>query len=387
MLQVVKYLIEGLAVSFASHLVSGGRLDIKEIILLGATAAAVFLVLEHFAPSIAVGARQGAGFGIGYQLVNEGYREPFIDQAGGYYEEEAQPSAEAQAGKGSTNPNKPYKLVDGQYSHKVLLAGFNENAKAYNSDMNCINQEQWPFGSSDDTQEGGAGAGAEAEAGAEARAEAGAEAEAGAGAGAGAEAEESTKKNDNNEILRDNNYRKADVLYSGDLVDIVTDGKYLQRGTIDSQIIFDKPLPKVGTNLSKIRLVHPKHDVGKQTPLSYGEPVYIMHNAYFNNSNLSKFIKYGERLQSHQDGPLFRAFNVYDANNKNRKGDIEPGTELLLSRGDQEGTNVYMKVEADNTVSSKSPQNEATKFTITLKRVYESNDKNLCVCPNDILYP
>ena len=381
MLQVVKYLLEGLVVSLASHLVSGGRLDVKEIVMLGATAAAVFMVLEHFAPSIAAGARHGAGFGIGYQLVNEGYDDG--QQLGGYYydgaEEETLPPAPAPAPapapKVADSPNKPYKLVDGQYSAKILLAGFNENAKAYNDESNCKDKESWPWGNDANAgteQEGGYYAGEE---------EAQAEAEAQAAQPA------PTQKKQDIEIVRDGNYRKADALYSGDLVDIVTNGKYMQRGTIDSQIVFDNPLPKVGTNLSKIRMVHPKHDSQKQTVLNYGEPVFIMHNAYFNNTNLSKFVKYGEKLQSHQDGPLFRAFKVYDADNKDRKGPIEPGTEILLARGDQEGDNVYLKVQDDKTVTSKSPQNEGTRFTVNLKRVHEANDRNLCVCPNELLYP
>ena len=179
------------------------------------------------------------------------------------------------------------------------------------------------------------------------------------------------------------------ALYSGDLVDMTTQGKFLQRGSIDSQIIFDVPLAKVGTNLSKIRFVHPKHSSTKQTPLSYGEPIFIMHNAYFNNMNQPKYIKYQPDgfLQSHQDGPLFRSFKVFDADNKDKRGPIEPGTEVYVCIGDQDGDNIFLKVEDNKSVTSKSPIANATRFQISLKRVFEMHDKNLCVCPNELMYP
>jgi len=56
-------------------------------------------------------------------------------------------------------------------------------------------------------------------------------------------------------------------------------------------------------------------------------------------------------------------------------------------RGDTEGSNVCLKVEADKSVSSKSDLANATKFEIRLTRVYELHDRNLCVCPNETLYP
>lgn len=69
---VVKYILEGLAVSVASHLVSKNRLNFKEIALLGVTAALVFMVLDQFSPAVSAGARQGSGFGIGYKMVGGG---------------------------------------------------------------------------------------------------------------------------------------------------------------------------------------------------------------------------------------------------------------------------------------------------------------------------
>lgn len=67
--RALKYFIEGLAVAFvAYYFVSKGRLNIKDIVMLGITAAFVFAILDTFSPTISLGARFGAGFGIGQGL-------------------------------------------------------------------------------------------------------------------------------------------------------------------------------------------------------------------------------------------------------------------------------------------------------------------------------
>ena len=67
--RAIKYLVEGLAVAFvAYYFISKGRLDIKDIVMLGITAAFVFAILDTFSPTISLGARFGAGFGIGQGL-------------------------------------------------------------------------------------------------------------------------------------------------------------------------------------------------------------------------------------------------------------------------------------------------------------------------------
>ena len=563
MIEVVKYIVEGLTVALASHLVSGGRLDIKELTILGITAAAVFLVLEMFSPSVANGARQGAGFGIGYGLVNEGHRSYHKQRGGELVKEPLYASQEQTISQEHTlsqhNPNVPYKLVDGQYSAKILLAGFNENAKGYNYETNC----HAPFDYDSTEQSGGAGASKNRLNTGETLTQDDSLSSTNglyrltlqsdgnlvlydtlnkaqwntATNGKGKAPYKLVMQTDNNLVLYDSantplwstrtqnkpgvayltlqddrnvcvynnqgtlwcsmsqlkpgetpppavvnkpsepivvgqlptlamqqptmemseqkpaptmqqptmemseqklapmmqqptmemseqklaptmqqetmaemssrrmmpivsantesrdtisydkNYRNTNVLYSGDIIDITSGDLYLQRGTIDSQIIFDKPLPKVGTNLSKIRFVHPKHRTDRQTALRYGESVYIMHNAYFNNVNLNKYIKHGDRLQSHQEGSLFRAFKIYDAINKDNTGPVEIGKDILLARGDQEGENVYTQIEADKSVSSKSSISKASRLVIKLRRVYETGNRNLCIYPRDTLYP
>lgn len=67
--RAVKYLVEGLAVAFvAYYFVGKGKLNIKDIVMLGITAAFVFAILDTFSPTVSLGVRFGAGFGIGQGL-------------------------------------------------------------------------------------------------------------------------------------------------------------------------------------------------------------------------------------------------------------------------------------------------------------------------------
>src|SRR5579863_8100142 len=63
--RAMKYLVEGGAVALAAYFIPRRKMDLQEVAMVAVTAAAVFAILDLYAPSIAAGARQGAGFGIG----------------------------------------------------------------------------------------------------------------------------------------------------------------------------------------------------------------------------------------------------------------------------------------------------------------------------------
>ena len=65
---LVKYLLEGLAVAVVAFYLPK-KTSLKEVALIALTASVVFAVLDMFAPSIALSARQGSGFGIGMNMV------------------------------------------------------------------------------------------------------------------------------------------------------------------------------------------------------------------------------------------------------------------------------------------------------------------------------
>jgi hypothetical protein len=67
--RALKYLLEGLAVAAAAVFIPKKALPMDEVAILALTAAAVFAILDVLAPSVGVTARQGAGFGLGANLV------------------------------------------------------------------------------------------------------------------------------------------------------------------------------------------------------------------------------------------------------------------------------------------------------------------------------
>jgi hypothetical protein len=71
--RALKYALEGLAVAVAAFLLprymGGKSLPLSQIIMISMVALATFAILDYASPSIAGGARQGAGFGIGARMV------------------------------------------------------------------------------------------------------------------------------------------------------------------------------------------------------------------------------------------------------------------------------------------------------------------------------
>ena len=67
--RVIKYLVEGLMVAIAAYAIPKRSLNIEEIVLIALTAAATFSILDTYVPTMGVSARNGAGFGIGANMV------------------------------------------------------------------------------------------------------------------------------------------------------------------------------------------------------------------------------------------------------------------------------------------------------------------------------
>ena len=67
--RLVKYLFEGLVVAFAAYLIPGKKLPARDVLVISLIASATFSILDLFAPAFAGGARSGAAFGIGANLV------------------------------------------------------------------------------------------------------------------------------------------------------------------------------------------------------------------------------------------------------------------------------------------------------------------------------
>ena len=67
--RAVKYMVEGIMVAIAAYAIPKRSLNLDEVMLIALTAAATFSILDTYVPSMAVGARSGAGFGMGANLV------------------------------------------------------------------------------------------------------------------------------------------------------------------------------------------------------------------------------------------------------------------------------------------------------------------------------
>lgn len=67
--RAIKYLIEGLVVAVVATIVPRKPLQVEEIGILALTAAAAFSILDVFIPSMGASARNGAGLGLGLNLV------------------------------------------------------------------------------------------------------------------------------------------------------------------------------------------------------------------------------------------------------------------------------------------------------------------------------
>jgi hypothetical protein len=178
--------------------------------------------------------------------------------------------------------------------------------------------------------------------------------------------------------------RLADVVYSGDLIDILSGTNIIQRSATNSQVILDRHLPDINTNLSKLRF---ENEIKTETslPIRYRERIHIKHNAMIDNKNMSRFIKYGERLQSHQDGPTYEVFRIFKRSNLDSSDYVKYGDEFVIAVGDQPGNKIYLKVEADLSISSEGNINDAVAFIAKLNRVSDPN--NLCVYPGETIYP
>lgn len=67
--RIIKYLIEGAVIAAAAIFIPKKALPLDEVATLAVLAAVVFALLDAVSPSIGVTARQGAGFGLGANLV------------------------------------------------------------------------------------------------------------------------------------------------------------------------------------------------------------------------------------------------------------------------------------------------------------------------------
>lgn len=77
--RILKYILEGLAVAVVAYLLLRDRLTQRELLTLALTSAVAFAILDQLTPVMGLGARMGAGVGLGLKLIGGGEEEYYYN--------------------------------------------------------------------------------------------------------------------------------------------------------------------------------------------------------------------------------------------------------------------------------------------------------------------
>lgn len=411
MQNILKYLLEGLAIALAIYLVNK-NIKPKEILMISLVGAVTFAVLDLFAPNVGSGARLGAGFGIGAKHV--GFGEHFQQS-----EEEVMMPEEIESVEEVKEIQEVQEVV--QESTELVqnnneLLGYDENDNTLASFDEPTNEEiqkemalkNKNVRNNTENMEGFTNYGGLLK---QAR---------NVGQVLTQQARnvfaEGFQNADDLDTPFENNKRIGGVLYSGDIVNLYeastfnTDNKSIvQRSATSSDILVSDEIQGVKTNLSKLRLV--KEDVNgglvssnKQVPISYGDTVFIRHNAYVNSVNTSLFVKVGKRVHSHQSGPGFNRFVILNPSDNTLTDNIKYGDSFVLkyegsgadlpegylykvTGNDDIPNSVKIQEHTDSIGTTVTDKPEPLVLVASLVRVHELGNRHLAVEPKGVLFP
>ena len=185
--------------------------------------------------------------------------------------------------------------------------------------------------------------------------------------------------------------RLENVLYSGDLIHLTSEGrdKYIQRMPTDSTIIFGSRIPYYGSNLSKLRFERIDHNPLQFQPLQYNQPVVIKHNSYHQNRNYPYFIKHGNELHSHQEGPLYTRYRILPAEEDDSKyGKYIRLNEPIILAVDQYNQTDYIQQKAQSgVVGARGTKETASPLYVEFVSPVEMGDQHLLIREGDKLFP
>ena len=373
---LLKYLLEGLAIAVACYVVCR-KTKVEEIFLIALSGAATFAVLDLLAPNVSDGARLGAGFGLGAQHVGfgEGFdAEPLSLDGDGV----KQPSVTDLLNEAEGDVDLPDDIVTGG----VDLSGGNLNSLDDAVTTNSDDDEKPPKVKQDEPF--------------------GIEGFSNCSVSSNARGVNGYRVIESFNVEDDKYERESNVVHSGDIIDLMNEdkGDYIQREISSSDVkLREKINDNVTTNLSHLRFVSDLADPNKQTKLTYGSKIRIMHNAIVNGINKNLYIKIGKKLHSHQDTNSNNEFKLINQKNPEDKGVVRYGDSFYIynytAGGVAAGILALDNETKDGSIISK-PMTTATAsvgdvggvpFVAVLKRTFELNNKNLCVCPGSTLYP
>ena len=385
---LLKYLLEGLAIATACYIVCK-KTKVEEIFLIALSGAATFAVLDLLAPNVSDGARLGAGFGLGAQHV--GFGEGFMPESYNMHESlslEDDGAYQEQQPNLSDMVNEAENIQDSEELNNVVA-----NVDLSGADLGDSNELLDTILPSDATpprvQEN-------------APESFGIEGFSNCSVSTHARGIYGFKTVESFTVEDDKYERESNVIHSGDIIDIMNDekGDYIQREISSSDVkLREKINENVTTNLSHLRFVSAIADPNKQTKLTYGSKIHIMHNAIVNGVNKNLYIKIGKKLHSHQSNKSFSEFKLINQKNPEDTGVVRYGDTFYIynytAGGIPAGILALDSETKDGSIVSK-PMTTATAsvgdvggiaLTAVLRRTYELNNKNLCVCPGSTLFP
>jgi hypothetical protein len=83
---------------------------------------------------------------------------------------------------------------------------------------------------------------------------------------------------------------------------------------------------------------------------------------------------------------MFKTYRIINPGKADDKSFVSFGIPILLRRADSSDLS-YLTIDKNDTITSKNAMDKASKFTLSLRRVYEAYEKNLCICLDEVLYP
>jgi hypothetical protein len=174
----------------------------------------------------------------------------------------------------------------------------------------------------------------------------------------------------------------AKGVHSGDIINIYNGNNIIQRKTDTNNIICQKQLLHIKTNLSKLRL----EKNNNYDPLHYGDFIYIKHNVYEDYKNQTKYITHYPKLTSHQTDNSYGRFQIFDATNIFNIGIVEYEVPIILCSDNTISENKYLRIDKDGQIYSDAKIKKAAHFTLELVLKSNKDNNHLIIKPNEILH-
>ncbi len=340
---IKKYLLEGFAIAFASKLLLRNSIDLKELLMLTLTITLTMFLLDKFAPNVSQGARQGTGFGLGYNLVGGGgddgsngdsEPEPANLESDCDYEALSEKTEEKEETNNQIVDRNPQvdilsrqktdrEIMGLGSSEQALLEGFSggsaDNSSIYNNYSS--------------------------------------------GPGVTASQQGLVYGKLSEEPSKGHMARIKQTVYSGDLLSLKVgvNKLVLLNG---SDFIRTSTDPGANDRLIKFRIVLANgHKVDKLVPLNYRNAVYLI---FTDKNSHPRKLNHNGNLNSLEASDRYTVFELIDSLNVRNKGIVDFSNSIYIKRSVEGESLVYLSEDTKNKkVTVNSSAENASTFTMT----------------------